>query len=1124
MPIPATSQLAKPKDDQEFADIVWELYSKEWNDPNAQPNGRNGQPQAGVDIFGRRDGAGPYLGIQCKLCIDGKLTEAQLRAEVTKAESFNPTLSQFIIATSYHRDVKLQQIVRDMNAERETVGVFSVQIVFWEDLCALLTNPSNGEVLQKYWSAYFLPSESPTSTESAAVVTLEMRIRQYRRTMCRLYRRQLLPLVRPFDAEPVSESAELPQLFVAQDVIRFERDFERYSTGNVEAHRLPVMDLVADENQPWVLLLGDPGSGKSSLLRWIVLLLCQDATPNHELLNDMVPVLIDMPLLEKFWLKSQSCSFYDYLNAHHSERSFGLDATSLRCLASEKRLLWMFDGLDEISNPHIRQNFLEMIGGLVETEPGRGILTSRIDSAATSLRILNEFNIEPYKLLDFSDEKIFRFVDQWMQTRTRDMSFRGGISHAALSKALKDHSDFRHLCRNPLLLTLAVVAWCRGTKPRTRHELYQEAIELLAHTWEKGKRGSSDGALTLNRKKVLLRRLAWHLQGERSGSVQLAADKSTLLSLVREEFREEFRHSPERVDEVVNDLIETLSIGRLVLARSSSDQQYSFMHRTFQEYLAAEYMNYEVTRQQWTHQDVIGIFCERWSDESWQPTLFAFAAFLDRPGPGRRSGNDLMQVLRETLLSVPLTGEDTIKFATFSVHCIMELSPTAHEKARPFLSCLFVMVQHAIESEAWGPLDQLISALRVMASRKPDMALWDRWALDTQQPAHIRMCMSVCALATCRSCDRVAILLRQLAKENQGSIPRYADDIEIKTLFDAALTHGDWKQHELLAIDEWLTTVTGVVQIEVAAILAQIVRKQRAWDGRTPQISHSTPQARRILLEKLRGSDAPLRWSAIRAIGPLAAADPSLRLELAKLIHSDQNFLVRLNASWALFDSGQRKEGLEGLRQQIPKARGETLAGRLIKILQEMAQHDNDALLLLQEVEQQAPRGHLQEDATHALTELGHEPLWRQGAFEVDRSPQRHCRVAEERVYPERERLEAALRLPREPAGTLYGDVRRATLAELAESGQDGSIRLKAILHGAFPVTQRRELLRHLINTTSDESIMLKALEQLGAEAREEIGRLQQHARSSEIRKRASQALILHQLRSTQGESIPQIV
>ncbi len=59
-------QLPAPADWQAFERFIHELFGSEWKDPRAQLNGRSGQPQAGVDVFGTNASTGGLEGVQCK--------------------------------------------------------------------------------------------------------------------------------------------------------------------------------------------------------------------------------------------------------------------------------------------------------------------------------------------------------------------------------------------------------------------------------------------------------------------------------------------------------------------------------------------------------------------------------------------------------------------------------------------------------------------------------------------------------------------------------------------------------------------------------------------------------------------------------------------------------------------------------------------------------------------------------------------------------------------------------------------------------------------------------------------------------------------------------------------------
>jgi hypothetical protein len=162
MPNIPQTDLSPPQSWDEFEDIVADLYARLWGEPHVERYGRSGQAQQGVDIYSQPPHLdGGYVGIQCKRYAVGNLTRAIVEGEIEKAEDFTPSLAKYIIATTDRRDAKLQQAVREINEERRAAGQFPVQIVFWEDLCSLLTEPSNREVLRKHygeWLAQIRPA------------------------------------------------------------------------------------------------------------------------------------------------------------------------------------------------------------------------------------------------------------------------------------------------------------------------------------------------------------------------------------------------------------------------------------------------------------------------------------------------------------------------------------------------------------------------------------------------------------------------------------------------------------------------------------------------------------------------------------------------------------------------------------------------------------------------------------------------------------------------------------------------------------------------------------------------------------------------------------------------------
>ncbi|MEZ0496790.1 hypothetical protein [Sphingomonas sp. IW22] len=109
MPTLNAMTVPQPKNWQEFVDIVLASYRLAWSSLTLQKNGRPGQKQAGVDIYGP-DEIGRRVGIQCK-CYDTP-SLAVVKSEIDNAGKFERQLSTLYIGTTADHDAKLQQEVR----------------------------------------------------------------------------------------------------------------------------------------------------------------------------------------------------------------------------------------------------------------------------------------------------------------------------------------------------------------------------------------------------------------------------------------------------------------------------------------------------------------------------------------------------------------------------------------------------------------------------------------------------------------------------------------------------------------------------------------------------------------------------------------------------------------------------------------------------------------------------------------------------------------------------------------------------------------------------------------------------------------------------------------------------
>lgn len=146
-------QIPPPKSWEKFEDLTRALFAAVWKSPLTQKNGRTGQKQHGVDVYGASEAiAGKNFGVQCKGKNGGygaKATTAEFDAELTKAENFKPALGHWAFATSAPNDGPLQEHARRVSEQRQSEGRFPVVVIGWETFQALLS--SHQAVIEEFY-------------------------------------------------------------------------------------------------------------------------------------------------------------------------------------------------------------------------------------------------------------------------------------------------------------------------------------------------------------------------------------------------------------------------------------------------------------------------------------------------------------------------------------------------------------------------------------------------------------------------------------------------------------------------------------------------------------------------------------------------------------------------------------------------------------------------------------------------------------------------------------------------------------------------------------------------------------------------------------------------------------
>ncbi len=137
----ASITLGKPENWQDFESLCKKLWGEIWKCPEIKKNGRAGQNQNGVDVYGIPINENQYYGIQCKG--KGEYTHKQLaigevRKEIEKAKTFEPKLKKLYFATTAVKDAKFERDIRIINLEHKNLNLFEVHLFSWEDIVDLI--------------------------------------------------------------------------------------------------------------------------------------------------------------------------------------------------------------------------------------------------------------------------------------------------------------------------------------------------------------------------------------------------------------------------------------------------------------------------------------------------------------------------------------------------------------------------------------------------------------------------------------------------------------------------------------------------------------------------------------------------------------------------------------------------------------------------------------------------------------------------------------------------------------------------------------------------------------------------------------------------------------------------
>jgi formylglycine-generating enzyme required for sulfatase activity len=476
-------------------------------------------------------------------------------------------------------------------------------------------------------------------------------------------------------ADPIIGVANEVQVWSDVDMVRRKADGKMGIADLPDATLVrlrlvrPELALEAIRAERRLVLLGEPGAGKSTALRYLALLLAQRLRsrtthiPGWPDGNTPVPVVVPLGQVAAA-LRAGAADAYAALLQVFGDTLEAKGCQGLRRFLEpalrEGGLLLLCDGLDELPVTDAdkgvppRISVAAALRRLARETRARIVVTSRVlpYHAPGDWKLLPEdgWTLRTVQPLAFGQTRAF--VQGWYQVlAVTDPDLANGKASeraAHLVTELEQIERLRPLVRSPLLLTmLAILHYTTGNVPRDRAKLYEECVELLLDHWEPERQPGMSRQSLIERLDLLspdplrqvIHELAYtaHLQppGD-DGRGMIGVD------VLRVRMFTFFKRLGSLADAEtkVRLFLTMLDSEDSRLLQRRGDKGYALPHLTFQEYLAACYIA--------DHPKMMELAYAQWRGadrERWREVLLLMMGRLHQQGKAEEKGLPWLMLL-----------------------------------------------------------------------------------------------------------------------------------------------------------------------------------------------------------------------------------------------------------------------------------------------------------------------------------------------------------------------------------------------------------------------------------------------------------------------------------------------
>ncbi len=712
-------------------------------------------------------------------------------------------------------------------------------------------------------------------------------------------------------SEQSPQVKELNRLAKQNDLLKEQ---EEWAMRDRSTPRIPAPKIL-NLYQKKAVILGAPGSGKTLLVSYFALMLCETPQSDRTQIglepdDNYLPVVVRI----RDWILQPQMGLLEYLE-YYAETNLctkDLPTGFFEHWLERGKALILLDGLDEVVDEAQRRKVAEQIETFLgRYQNNRTVITSRPAGYRWDFFNLDEF--PHYTLESFDDKQVATFIDHWYDSRIKDDKDKADRRKADLKKAFARNERIQLLAKNPLLLTIiTLIHRYQAELPRQRFKLYEKAVETLLTSWDSGKEIKLYDQVLLFLKPddllYILKKLAYwiHTQGstgETEGGTLI--DKDELLRQLQREIRTLKKCEPHEAKGEAERFIDFIQ-RRTGLLNEQGRDRYGFVHKTFQEYLTAE----EIFDRADVEDDtdiILSNFRQHLHDQHWREVLLLLVSKLR----GKKAQKAIQAVLNAGSEYEQWLHRDLL----FAGWCLTEDPPELTMVAGDFVGgILDRLVGFEVEkSDRVGSKirGEVAKILYCCGETTVEQAVWSKLEAQGDRIDRFRLLKFQAVLGQeVKVIDTLLSLLRDKSSSVRFIAARAFGQMgnnssEVVTALLSLLQDQDLyvRGSAARALGQMGNTSSEVVAALLSLLQDQDLDVRSSAARALGQMGNNSSEVVAALLSLLQDQDSEVRSSAARALGEIGNTSSEVVAALLSLLQ-DQDSEVRFSAARALGEIG----------------------------------------------------------------------------------------------------------------------------------------------------------------------------------------------------------------------------